>query len=1061
METLFFRQPRLVVLALFVLIVSGISALLTIGRQEDPTITNLFASITTVYPGADPGRVEALVTAKIETRLRTIPEIAEISSTSASSVSVVLVELADTLPAGRIEEVWSRIRDALADVRRDFPPGVQEPEFNSDGAGGYAAIFAITVPAGQSLARAAREAEALADALRAVPGTRLVDLHGTPAEEVLVSVDPARAAALGLTADAIAAAVRAADAKVQAGRLRGTASDILLGVSGEITALDRLRRVVVREDSAGRAVLLGDIADVTRGAREPPAEAALHRGEPAILVSAKLEDGLQVDRWMARMRATADRFGASMPAGLQVELVFDQSRYTVDRLRDIAINMAQGVGLVVLVLFLTLGWRSALIVALALPVVTLASVATLHALGVPIHQMSVTGLIVALGLLVDAAIVMVDDVGSELRRGAARIAAVSASMRRLAMPLLASTVTTVLAFMPLMLLPGPAGDFVGSIAVAVVVMLGWSLVVAMTITPAIAGWWLPAQGDAKGREGPLLRLLGRSVRLSLANPVRGISLSLVLPVLGFLSLPTLTAQFFPGVDRDQFTIEIEMPEGTALAETARMVGAIDARLRAKADIAAVSWVIGRSAPAFYYNIVGNRDQAPGFAQALITTTSAMATERLLEDLQSSLPPAFPAARVLVRGLVQGPPVQAPVELRLVGPDIATLRDIGDDLRARVAALPQVTVVRTTIAGGAPKLMLDVDEARARLLGLDLAQVARQLEAGLEGVIGGSLLEGTEELPVRVRLGAGLRSDPTAIADMPILPPAAAALSAQGQFPGIALSALGTLRLTPAESPVTRRNGERVNTVQAFLMPGVLPQVALDQILRNLDREGFRLPEGVRMETGGDADARATTVQALIAPLGLIIVLTIAVVVLAFNSFRLTLIAFLAAGLSAGLALFSLALFNHPFGITAIIGLIGSIGVSINAALIVLSALQQDAAASAGDEAAMAAVVVGSSRHIVSTAATTFGGFLPLILGGGGFWPPFATAIAGGVLLSPLLAFWFTPAMFKLVWRQHSTSRSVLPAAAWHHTAYRWIARDADGRGNLRPQAIEAGGSARG
>jgi multidrug efflux pump subunit AcrB len=323
METLFFRQPRLVVLALFVLIVSGISALLTIGRQEDPTITNLFASITTVYPGADPGRVEALVTAKIETRLRTIPEIAEISSTSASSVSVVLVELADTLPAGRIEEAWSRIRDALADVRRDFPPGVQEPEFNSDGAGGYAAIFAITVPAGQSLARAAREAEALADALRAVPGTRLVDLHGTPAEEVLVSVDPARAAALGLTADAIAAAIRAADAKVQAGRLRGTASDILLGVSGEITALDRLRRVVVREDSAGRAVLLGDIADVTRGAREPPAEAALHRGEPAILVSAKLEDGLQVDRWMARMRATADRFGASMPAGLQVELVFD------------------------------------------------------------------------------------------------------------------------------------------------------------------------------------------------------------------------------------------------------------------------------------------------------------------------------------------------------------------------------------------------------------------------------------------------------------------------------------------------------------------------------------------------------------------------------------------------------------------------------------------------------------------------------------------------------------------------------------------------------------------
>lgn len=1042
METLFFRQPRLVVLALFVLIVSGLSSFLTIGRQEDPTITNIFASITTVYPGADPGRVEALVTAKIETRLRTIPEIAELSSTSATSVSVVLVELADTVPAARIEQVWAEIRDALADVRRDFPAGVQEPEFNSDGAGGYAAIFAITVPEGQSLARAAREAEALADVLRSVPGTKLVDLHGSPTEEVLVTVDPASAASLGLTADAIAAAIRAADSKVQAGRLRGASSDLLLGVIGEITALDRLRRVVVREDAAGRAVLLGDIASVTRGAREPAVEAAIHRGERAILVSAKLEEGLQVDRWMARMRATAERYGAAMPAGLGVELVFDQSRYTDERLREIAINMAQGVALVVLVLFLTLGWRSALVVALALPVVTLVSVATLKALGIPIHQMSVTGLIVALGLLVDAAIVMVDDIGVRLRRGAARLAAVAASVRALAMPLLASTVTTILSFLPLILLPGPAGDFVGSIAIAVVVMLAWSFVVAVTITPAIAGWWLPMAGGERRREGPLLRLFRGSVRLSLANPLRAVALSLVLPVLGFLSLPTLTAQFFPGVDRDQFTIEVELPEGASLAQTARTVRAIGERLGAETDIVSVTWVLGRSAPAFYYNIVGNRDQAPGFAQALITTASPAATERLLSELQSSLPPAFPEARLLLRGLVQGPPVDAPVELRLVGQDIAALRVIGDELRTRVAAQPQVIVARTTIGGGAPKLMLDIDEARARLLGLDLSQLARQLEAGLEGVIGGSLLEGTEELPVRVRLGAGLRSDPTTIADMPILPPTAAALSAQGLFPGVALSALGTLRLTPAESAVTRRNGERVNTVQAFLTPGVLPQEALSAILRSLDAEGFRLPEGVRMETGGDADARASTVQALIAPLGLIVVLSIAIVVLTFNSFRLTLIAFMAAGLSAGLSLLALAVFNYPFGINAIIGLIGSVGVSINAALIVISALQEDEAVTEGDQAAMAEVVVGASRHILSTAITTFGGFLPLILGGGGFWPPFAMAIAGGVLLSPLLAFWFTPAMFMLVQRR---PRATVPGRlsqredAAHHQATTLIA----------------------
>ena len=321
-----------------------------------------------------------------------------------------------------------------------------------------------------------------------------------------------------------------------------------------------------------------------------------------------------------------------------------------------------------------------------------------------------------------------------------------------------------------------------------------------------------------------------TLRAALAHPVKALAITLVPPLVGFMALPTLTPQFFPGTDRDQFTIELDMPEGTALAETRRVAEAIDARLRAEDDILSVSWVFGRSAPAFYYNLVGNRDQAPAFAQALVRTASPAATARLLVDLQASLPPAFPEARVLIRGLVQGPPVDAPVELRLVGSDIATLRAAGDQLRAVIAELPQVTVARTTVDGGAPKLTVDVDEARARLLGLDLAQVARQMEAGLEGVTGGSLLEGTEELPVRVRLGAGLRADPVALADMPILPPNAAASAAAGAYPAVPLSTLGTLRLEPSESTITRRNGERVNTVQAFLMPGVLPEAALRDAL---------------------------------------------------------------------------------------------------------------------------------------------------------------------------------------------------------------------------------------
>lgn len=1023
MDTLTFRQPRLVILALLVILSAGLSALAAIGRQEDPTITNIFATVTTVFPGADPARVEALVTTKIETELKSIPEIATISSTSATGVSVVSVELVETIPAERIEQVWSEIRDALGDAGREFPPGVLEPEFDSDGAGGYAAIYALSLAPGQSLARAAREAEALADILRAVPGTKLVDLYGLPEEEILVTLDPARTASLGLTADAIAAAITAADAKVQAGRLRGEATDLLLSLTGEVTTLDRLRAVVVASDAAGRVTLLGDIATITRGPRAPLAEAALHDGNPAILVAAKLSDGLQVDRWMADLRAAADAM--PMPYGMDLALIFDQSTYTAERLASVAANMALGMALVIGVLFVTLGARPALLVALVLPVVTLASLATLNALGVPIHQMSVTGLIVALGLLVDAAIVMTDEIGQRLRRGLSRLAAVGDAVRRLAMPLLASTLTTVFSFLPLLLLPGPAGDFVGAIAISVIVMLLWSLAIAVTITPALAGWWLRAGDGQPRRDGPIMRAFRRTLDLSLANPLRSVALAAVLPITGFLALPALTPQFFPGVDRDQFHIEIDLPPGTALTETLATIRAMDATLATTEGIRDVTWVAGRSAPAFYYNMVGTRDQAPAHAQALVTTESPAATARLLVDLQQTLPPAFPQAQVLIRGLVQGPPVDAPVELRLVGQDLTALRSAGDDLRARLAALPQVALARTTIAGGSPQLTFDIDEPRARLLGLDLGQIARQMEAGLEGVTGGSLLEGTEELPVRVRLG-DLRADPRAIADMPILPPAAQQSAARGDWPALPLSALGTLRTEPSESTITRRNGERVNTVQAFLMPGILPEAALRAAQEALARDGFTLPDGIRLETGGDSDARASTITNLLAPLGIIITLSIATVVMTFNSFRLSLIAFAVAGLSAGLSFLSLAAFAYPFGIMAIIGVIGSIGVSINAALIVLSGLQENAAAAAGDRAAMAVVVAGSSRHIVSTTITTFGGFLPLILGGGGFWPPFAMAIAGGVLLSTILAFWFTPQMFVLTLRR-APSRRALPA----------------------------------
>ncbi|MEM6593555.1 MAG: efflux RND transporter permease subunit [Pseudomonadota bacterium] len=1019
METLTFRQPRLVALIILVLVSAGLSSFLSLGRQEDPTITNLFATVTTQFPGADPERVEALVSAKIEEELRTIAEIDQVSSVSRTGVSVVSIDLVETLDDATIEQVWSEARDAVEDARRNFPQGVLAPDFDAEGISAYSGVIAITSSElDMPVTLMARHAEALGDRLRAIPGTRAVDYFGLPREEILVQVSADRAAALGLTAAEISARVTEADGKVQAGRLQSSL-DLTIGVSGEIETLGRMREIVLRENTQGATVRLSDVAEITRGPRTPEDELAFANGKRAILVGVLAQEGQQIDRWMGFVRDELAAGAELVPLGLEETLLFDQSTYTLDRLAQVGMNMAIGVALVVGVLFLTLGLRAALIVATVLPVVSLATLATMNMIGLPLHQMSVTGLIVALGLLVDAAIVMADEVRKRLQSGMARENAVGDAVRRLAAPLLASTVTTALAFTPMILLPGPAGDFVGSIALAVVLMLFWSLAVALTVTPAIAGWILPSS-ESKGAlaNGVSIGWLGRAfegtIRLAVNNPIRSIALALILPVLGFAAFPTLTAQFFPGVERNQFYLEVTMPPGTGIGDTQRTVREMDELIHADGDIKTIYWTVGATGPAFYYNIVGGRSQEPGFAQAMITTQTNADAARLVGDLQARFDAQFPQAQVIVRGLVQGPPVDAPVEVKIQGQDMATLRQLGDEMRTIMADLDLVTQARSGVNGGAPQVRFEIDEVKARLLGLDIADVAAQLDAALVGVTGGSLVEGTEQLPVRVRLSDGLRRDLQAIADMPILLPNAGIASATGIFPAVPLSEIATPILEPAASVITRVDGVRENVIQAFLVPDVLPEEALQQILAAVEANGFDLPSGYTLSLGGDSDARSDTVGNLMASVGLIVTLTIATIALTFNSFRLTLVSLVVCVLAAGLSMLSLAVMQYPFGINAIIGVIGSIGVSINAAIIILTGLQQDPDAAAGDKEAMTRVVTGSSRHIFSTTITTFGGFLPLILDGGGFWPPFAMSIAGGVLLSTVISFYFTPPMFVLI-----------------------------------------------
>jgi multidrug efflux pump subunit AcrB len=1017
-----YRHSRYFALIIICVVAVGITSFRSIARQEDPTLINFVATITTFYPGSTPDRVEALVSKPLEDELRKISEIDELRSTSSSGVSSIRVRLLETLSDESLDRVWSEVRDAIADASINFPAGAGDPKFDNDRAASFTAIVALSSNSDENLPPSLlnRLAQNFADRARNLDHTKLVELFGEPEEEIRVEIDEVALISRGLSLQQVAAALQAADVKIASGRASGAGTDMLIELAGDFDSIDRIRQVIVNTSTKGSATRIADLAHVYKAEITPPPAMALAQGRPAVLVGALMEPGQQVDIWSESFRQLLDDYREQAPAGLRVELTYDQSEYATARLLDVAKNLAMGIVLVILVLLLTLGWRAAIVVAVILPLCGLISIIVMERMGMALHQMSVSGLIVALGLLVDGSIVMTDEVRKRLLQGHSPIEAIGSSVNRLRVPLIASALTTVLAFMPMAILPGPAGNFLGSIASAVIIMLAASTLLALLITPVLAAWLLPRQKDQathwytggvdSGRTGKWLVV---ALDWSLRHPLAAITLSLALPLTGFLCFSTLTAQFFPGTDRDQMYIQVKLADGRSIYDTQAVVNRIDKKLRADPLVRRVDWTMGESAPAFYFNMYRTREGIPSWAEALVLTRDENLTDGLILRLQGELDREFPEARIVVHGIDYGPPVAAPLEVEITGPNLAVLQQLGEEFRRRMDTVSYVTHTNAGLIGGAPKLVFRLDEDKLRLAQLELTDAANALNDALLGRIGGEVLEGTERLPVRVRLreqdwGTSERIDDIRIprraqpGDLPVL------------ISGIPLSAIGKPDLVPAQSPIARLNGERINAVQAYLIRGTLPETALQQLRSELTRNPVNLPPGYSYVYGGDTDERATIVANIMAPMGLILSALLATLVLTFNSWRLTAVSLLVCVCSLGLSLLSLAVFRYPFGVQALIGVIGSIGVSINAAIIIMTALQENEGAAQGGLFAIRSVVMDSSRHIVSTTVTTFGGFLPLILEGSNFWPPFAMAIAGGVLLSTIISFFLVPPMYLVV-----------------------------------------------
>ncbi len=1046
-----FRNPRIVWLLIATIVIAGCACFLVMPRLEDPVLRPRVAVISTVFPGANPAELESTVTAPIEQWLNEFSEIKQVRSNTRTSSSNVVIELQDSVT--ETADVWAAIESRILSKASNLPEGCQDPELTVFPLKAFAAILAIqSTEEKPDRFQQRRLVQELKSRVLNLSATESVQIFGDPGEELVIQLSPEMLAATGLSPGNIAQQIQQGQA-VPAGDSEQNGLQLIVDVANDRQLEQQVGDTFIRYRPDQPPVRLSEIATIEKRHASAQSTAAIIADQPAIVLGVMVDNQSRVDLWARELEDVLYQFRLDFPGNYQVESLFSQSRQIDQRMGSLLTNLSLSTLAVVLLVFLLMGWRCMLVVAISLPLSALLVICGLRFLDIPIHQMSVTGLIVALGLLIDNAIVMVEEVRSRIFQGVDRLSALVDAVKHLSMPLFGSTLTTILAFLPIATLPGPSGEFVGSIAISVILAIAASFLLAVTLIPSLVAMF----GVSDGRMGFFeygLRFkrietwYRQTLRVTFRYPLLGVVLGALLPALGFLASGQLNRQFFPATDRSQIQIELELPAANSLAAVEETVQRVHEIVAQDSRVARQNWFLGESAPTFYYNVIPRRRGTPSYAQAFVDVDSKASINELVANLQSKIDKQVLDARVIVRKLEQGPPFDAPVEVRLLGPDLATLERLGTQLRKIMAETDFVTHTRSDLEDTVPKLTLQLDESVAKDVELTRNDISKFLFTVVEGAPAGTRFEGGQEIPLRVTVDFQDRSQVETLAALSIHSEKSRSAvpgpgGANPQQPGSRpsgpvaplLGSLGKFRLDSDVAAIIRWNGQRANEVKAYLQAGVLPSVVLDQLQQRLAAADFQVPAGYQLQIGGESEKRNEAISNLIANAVILFALMLLALVAVLGSFRSALIIASVGGLAVGLGPLALYLFGFPFGFMAIVGTMGLVGVAINDSIVVLAAIRANDRlkfpANAGDDLDpvlpeteetepaetprdLDEVVFGCTRHILATTLTTMIGFLPLVIGGGKFWPPLAIVISAGVGGATMLALYFVPSMNLLL-----------------------------------------------
>jgi multidrug efflux pump subunit AcrB len=1012
-------QFTLVMFAL--LIALGLASFANIARSEDPSFPFPAADISVVWPGANPADMERLIVKPIEDAVNTLENVKKIQSSAFDGLAVVHTEF---YYGGDPEKKQDEVIREFNRIRSSLPPDITQIDIRKDSPGLVSIVQMALVSDTASWRELKEKAENLKDSFESVPGVRTAETWAFPNPEVRVAIDLQRLARAGVSLDQVIRTIQGQNQNVPGGSVDVGLRRYNLRTSGSYTSLDQIADTVVGA-GGGREVKVRDIADVSWQTEEQTYTGRFN-GKRAVFVTANQKDNTNIFKVRDGIYAKLAEFDRTLPADIKLERGFDQSKNVSNRLGQLGEDFAIAIALVLLTL-LPLGLRAAGVVMISIPLSLAIGVALLYVAGFGLNQLSIAGFVLALGLLVDDSIVVVENIARYVRKGYSRMEAAVAATDQIYLAVLGCTATLVLAFLPLLFLPEGAGEFIRSLPAAILFTVLASLFVALTIIPFLASRMLRDNSPrAAASAGKLGRLIGRfdlladkllqrvmqiihnvygpALRWALARPKSTLLAALGLFVAIAATIPVIGFSLFPSADVPQFVIRVDAPDGASVEETDHALRFVEARLAEHPEVKRWYTHLGHGTPFVYYNYFSQgRTANLGEVFVELRAFDPKRTPKLFEALRARFND-YAAARISLKQFQQGPPVDAPVAIRIVGTEIEGLRRIADQVEQVLKATPGTRDVNNPSRLLRTDLDLGIDTEKAGLLGVSALEVNRTVRLAVAGFSAGQFRASNgDEYDITLRLPMRERPSIEALDAIEV------GTSSGRQIP---LREISTPHFQTVTNSITRYNRERQVTVSANTLPDFNTARVTAEVVKRLGEIG--LPPGYRFVIAGDAEAQQESFSGLLPAILVAVFGILAVLVLEFGSFRST--AIVAGVIPLGLsgALLALLATGYTLSFTSIIGMIALIGIEIKNSILLVDFTNQ--LRERGTPLDQAIQEAGEVRFlpILLTSATAIGGLTPLAVQGSALYSPLAIVIIGGLISSTLLARLVTPVMYKLL-----------------------------------------------